>query len=360
MELTQEQKNRYKKNIARILQIPLNDILELREISGLAKNEKGTKSSVYEVIVNQKGSKSYVLKRYNFHHYYDILEDIYAVEKEFINQKSMLKVASRHEDLGNIFPKLLSNDDSFFDQDKSMLMEEVTTRTLEQTIQNSRDEPELNSKIIRTTLETFAKFFNIMPKYDQEIINEISLNSKNHLHEIEKRDIRSYASNFNTYERILGLREIEKASHEFSERALQYFHQKGFMIHDAYPTNISPSSFIDVGNLKIAPIAIQLGCFLGFPSVNRLLKKDKIEYSTAINHFLEHYSSTNEKATKRLTPERLTNAVILAGIYGNIRFAAGLKRANGRDTSKDIEDLLITSKELAKKLEATEISDSIY
>jgi len=333
-----QKQSEYRKNIARIKNIPEESVGNFDKVSWLEKGEKGTKSDVYSIVIKTPGAKSdpHILKVYN-REAID-LSGNKSIYESYIDEKAMLTTALRYEKVREIFPALQSDDDPFFDSNCALLVKEVEMRTLEQILVSNS-----TSKVnpILKSLETAAKFKNFGMKYVNDIEAEIKKCSNGVYEKIEKKTPELYAYSFAKHMGIVSPKSNRlNAQMLFLDSARKYFDFDSFILNDFYSFNISPDRFIDVGEPKIGPQALMLGCLLGYPTVFNILKKESISMDYLVNHFTERCQDYMDK-------DKLLKGTLLGGIYGNIRCAAGIKTRHpeDKDTIKELISIAVVQAE---------------
>jgi hypothetical protein len=297
-------------------------VAKFRRINWLTEEEKGTKSNLYELILRDPG-KTIILKEYKKNPL--DLGGKNTGFNDFIAEKAMLKVALKYHEISEIFPTLLSDDDPFFDSKQALLVETVVSKTLEQSLLSN--EKVSNIKYILKTIETFAKFFSRMPNYKQAIENEMNVISSGKISEIQTRNFYDYMQSFKKHFEYLFSKKDKAGFDAYGHAALNYFGEQILMVNDAYPFNLAPERFIDVGNLKKGAMAMQLGC-LFTPIVLKTLKKEKATVESVIYRFCENYGKISE-------PEKLIRGTLNASVYTNLRCAAGIKKRKRSKKAKE-------------------------
>ena len=326
--INQQKIDEYKNDISKILNVPVEKIQTFEEIPWLEKLERGTKSNVYHISI-RSGSPpdEFVLKEYNPEAIDLSNSDSYL--RDYFTEKSILIVAKRHEDLRKISPLIKSEEYAPFEEKKAILVKNINKKTLEQILSKDnileKDNPLEKTSFkygrIRDCLDICSQFDSLFPRYGIEIDKEINKLSSGQFSEIKQQSIADYAKNFAEYLKILypsaDDKIIKECRDDYSNLALKYCSDYTGIINDLYPPNISPTGFVDMGNVKIGPKVMPLGCLLCSPDVFDVLKKEKDGFYNLVS---DYSKKTN------IDPEIAANGALLEGLYGNIRVAAGLKR----------------------------------
>ena len=358
--ITKQTIEEYKNDVSKILNVPLEKISKIKEVSWLEKLEKGTKSKLYEVIVtlNKNKSTSLILKEY----------DLNALDlggnnilKELITEKALLTTAKKYN-LENIFPRILSENYEPFNHKNALLVETVSANTLEQLLsaKNFMNLPYSEilvrqNRAINNSLEISSRFYDIFPEHKERIEAEMKNLSNGKFDKIDQKNSAEYTKSFGGYlGGLFGFPEINKGKENFSSLIEEYWTDYADIIHDCYPFNMAPDTFIDLGNIKNGPIALQIGCLLGYPSVFDVLssKKNDRTFFSSVSFFANRYNNNRHNHNNHTikNPEQFAKGALVGAIYGNIRVAAGLKARHGEEYINNIMSLLYTSKSQAKML----------
>jgi hypothetical protein len=329
----------YRMHIADIVRISPDDLVYLKEVPWLEKREKGTKSNVYEIMIKPASLRSLILKEYHTSPF-DMSNKQNVSLEEFVTEKSILKTAKKYPEMSEIFPTILSENSEYFNNKKALLVETVSLKTIKQILSchesDSYENLEIKKQAVLNFLNTCAKFFNIMPLHKNEIEDEMKESSNNQVKNLAQMSPMYYSAHFKFYTNMLFSKNDADANKRFSELVNDYFDFNSIILHDCYTTNTTPKKFIDVGNVKIGPKAVHLGCLLGDPEIYKIFSKNEIGVLI---------SNLSEKLSEKDDAEKLKKGNLLADIYGNLRLAAGIKLEN---KAENIGDLISAAKEQSK------------